>query len=213
MSSLPEDTPEGRVRSWIAAGETYGVEFKSEHRKPLNDRDLVEAVVCLANGAGGALLVGVEDDGTPTGARPRHEGGVTDPLRVQALIANNTQPPLSTQVQAVEIDGTPVLAVEVPDSPRVVGTSQGTYLRRAVGGDGRPMCVPYHAHEMLASEIDRGTVDFAGLPARGATWDDLDPLEFQRVRRMVREAGHRADRVLADLSDREIACPGAGSVR
>lgn len=26
----------------------------------LNDRDLVEAVVCLANGAGGVLLVGVE---------------------------------------------------------------------------------------------------------------------------------------------------------
>ena len=55
---------------WLAGGETYSVEFKSEQRDRLNDRDLVEAVVCLANGTGGVLLVGVDDDGTATGARP-----------------------------------------------------------------------------------------------------------------------------------------------
>lgn len=80
-----------RVSRRIAEGESYGVEFKGEGRAPLNDRDLVEAVVCLANGTGGLLLVGVEDDGTVTGARPRHEAGRTDPLRLQALIANSTQ--------------------------------------------------------------------------------------------------------------------------
>jgi ATP-dependent DNA helicase RecG len=58
---------------------------------------------------------------------------------------------------------------------------------------------------MLAHEIDRGAVDYAALPVRGATWDDLDPLEFERVRRLVAEAGDSADRVLAGLSDEEIA--------
>ncbi len=61
--------------------------------------------MCLANGSGGVLLVGVEDDGTPTGARPRHENGKTDVLRLQALIANNTQPPVATSVAVVELDG------------------------------------------------------------------------------------------------------------
>jgi ATP-dependent DNA helicase RecG len=57
----------GRVARWVTGGETYEVEFKGEQRERLNDRDLVEAVVCLANGTGGVLLVGVEDDGTVSG--------------------------------------------------------------------------------------------------------------------------------------------------
>lgn len=194
-----------RVSRWIAAGETYEVEFKGEKNDALNDRDLVEAVVCLANGKGGALLVGVEDDGRVTGAQPRHEAGRTDPLRVQALVANTTQPPLSVTAAIVAVEGHDVLVVEVPDSPRVVGTTKGMYVRRAVGGDGRPTCVPYHAHEMLAHEVDRGAVDWAGLRVGGSTWGDLDPLEFERLRRMVTTAGAGGDRLLAGLSDREIA--------
>ena len=65
------------------------------------DRDLVEAMVCLANGHGGVLLIGIEDDGTVTGARPRHEAGRTDPFRVQALVANMTQPSISVAVSLV----------------------------------------------------------------------------------------------------------------
>lgn len=188
----------------IAHGETFDVEFRSDSPQ-LNDRDLVEAVVCLANGSGGVLLIGVEDDGTVTGARARHESGRTDPYRLQALVANTTQPPLSTTVDVVAVDDLEVLVVEVPNSPRVVGTSRGTYVRRALGGDGRPTCVPYHAHEMLAHEVDRGAEDWAALRLGGATWEDLDPLEFERLRRLVSAAGDGADRVLAGLSDHEIA--------
>jgi ATP-dependent DNA helicase RecG len=201
----PMDDLQGRVSQWIAGGERYDVEFKGEHRQPLNDRDLVEAVVCLANGTGGVLLVGVEDDGRVTGARPRHEAGRTDPLRVQALIANSTQPPVSAAVATVQVDDHAVLAILVPDSPRVVGTTKGTYVRRAIAADGRPTCLPYHAHEMLAHEVDRGAVDWASLRVNGAIWEDLDPLEFERLRRLVTTAGDGADRVLATLSDREIA--------
>ncbi len=207
METPPEQPADlaARAARWIADGETYEVEFKSEQRERLNDRDLVEAVVCLANGSGGELLVGVEDDGSVTGARPRHEAGRTDPLRVQAMIANMTQPALSTVAAVIQIGGAEVLVVEVPDSPRVVGTTRGTYVRRAVAGDGRPTCVPYHAHEMLAREVDRGAVDWAGLRIGGATWADLDPLEFERLRQLTATAGDRADRLLASLSDREIA--------
>ena len=165
-SDQTADLP-ARVAQWIAGGETYEVEFKGEQRERLNDRDLVEAVVCLANGTGGVLLIGVEDDGTVSGARPRHEAGRTDPLRVQTLIANMTQPALSAVAGIVQVEGTEVLVVEVPDSPRVVGTTRGTYVRRAIAGDGRPTCVPYHAHEMLAHEVDRGAVDWAGAAYRG----------------------------------------------
>ena len=68
-------TPE-KLRELIAEGETLAVEFKGEERAALSDRDLVESIVCLANrprDEPGWLLVGVEDDGRVTGARPRHE--------------------------------------------------------------------------------------------------------------------------------------------
>lgn len=83
-------TPE-RLLELIEAGESLNVEFKGEKKRVVTDRELIEAVVCLANrpGTGNAwLLVGVEDDGRITGARPRHEAGRTDPARLTALIAN-----------------------------------------------------------------------------------------------------------------------------
>lgn len=116
------------------------MELEGESRAPLNDRDLVEAVVCLANGSGGTLLVGVEDDGTVTGARPRHEAGRTDPLWVQALVANSTQPPLAVTAAVVQVRGQEVLVVEVPDSPGR-GHDAG-HLRAAGSGRRRKPRVP-----------------------------------------------------------------------
>ncbi len=47
----------------IANGETLTVEFKSDSawlsdKHSLSDKDLLEAVVCLANTSGGILLIG-----------------------------------------------------------------------------------------------------------------------------------------------------------
>jgi len=43
-------TPQ-ELRRLIDGGETLAVEFKGEDKAPLNDRELVEAAVCLANRA------------------------------------------------------------------------------------------------------------------------------------------------------------------
>lgn len=188
-----------------AAGKSFVVEFKGESRQPLSDSALVEAVVCLANGRGGTLLVGVEDDGTITGARPRHEASNTDPFRVQALLANRTVPPVRALAAVVDVDGLDVLVIEVEDAARVVGTSRGLYVRRAMTSKGQPECVAFPAHEMLAREIDRGALDYAHLLVPGATWDDLDPLELERVRSLVARAGASADPSLRELSDVDIA--------
>lgn len=196
---------EADARSLVEGGETFTVEFKSETSQPLSDGELIEAVVCLANGDGGHLLVGVEDDGRVSGARPRHESGRTDLSRIEALVAGNTLPPVRVETELVSLDGRDVLVLTVPDAARVTGTGKGRYLRRAIGGDGRPACMPFHAHEMLAHDIERGAVDYARLDVPDAVWGDLDPLEFERLRRMVRENGRRADSELANLSDLDIA--------
>lgn len=192
------------LRAIVAGGESFTIEFKGEERGRLSDDDVVETCVCLANGSGGTLLIGVEDDGRVTGAVPRHESGTTDPDRLRALIANRTQPPLRSVVELVDFDETVVVAITVDDEQRAVGTSQARYLRRATGPDGKPSCVPYHLHEMQAHEIGRGAIDYAAIEVPGASWDDLDPLEFERLRRIIRETG-TGDVVLAGLSDLEIA--------
>jgi ATP-dependent DNA helicase RecG len=162
----------------------------------------VEAVVCLANGQGGVLLVGVEDDGQVTGARFRH-GLVSDPLRVQSLIQGRTVPALTTRVHLQHYEGQSLLIIEVPRAERPVGTAGGHFLRRAVGADGRPICLPFFHHEMISREATLGLLDYSALPVAGATWDDLDLLEFYRLRQTIED--QQGDQTLLALSDLEMA--------
>jgi ATP-dependent DNA helicase RecG len=195
------------LRSLIAAGETMTIEFKGEERKPLNDRELVEAVVCLANRSGDApawLLVGVEDNGRITGARPRH-GRVTEPHKVCALISARTRPALTVKVEIMYVDQKPVLVIQIPPQHQPVGSSEGVYLRRIIGGDARPACIPMDVYAMQSLQSDRGLLDPSAQIIAAARWEDLDPLEFERFRRSVRERHGRSDESLLDLPDLELA--------
>ena len=195
------------LRSLIANGETLSAEFKGEERSPLNDRELVEAVVCLANRIGhdpAWLLIGVEDDGRVTGARPRH-GTATDTDKLAALIAGRTRPALAVGVEIVALDWQVVLVIQIPPQRQPVSTSEGVFLRRAVGGDGKPACVPMDSYAMQSLQADRGLLDPSAQVVDAARWQDLDPLEFERFRRSVRERRGRSDESLLDLPDLELA--------
>ena len=140
----------------ISSGEKLDVEFKGEQHASLNDRDLVEAVVCLANRHGNAsawLLIGVEDAGRITGAHPPH-GNDTDAGRLSALIAGRTRPPLACAVGVVEVSGHSVIVIEIPVQQQPVCTSDGMFLRRALGGDGRPACVPMDGYALQSLQSD-----------------------------------------------------------
>ena len=201
-------TPE-RLKELVEIGETLNVEFKGEEKGDLSDRDLIETVVCLANRPGSEpawLLIGVEKDGRVSGARPRDKtAGRTDTARVAALVSSRTRPSLAPRVELVSHEGKEVLVIEVPVSHFPVGTADGIYKRRGIGGDGKPMCVPFHFHEMQARQADRGLLDYSALSVPELAWSDLDPLEFERFRRSVRERRGRSDETLLDLPDLELA--------
>jgi ATP-dependent DNA helicase RecG len=191
----------------IREGETMDIEFKGEEKSPLSDNDLVEAVVCLCNRPGsepGYLLIGVEDDGRITGARPRQDT-LTHPGMVSALISGRTRPAQSCLAEIVEVSGKPVLVIQVMPSRTPVGTGSGKHVRRAMGSRGQPECLPYHFHEMQSSLADRQFQDYTAVKVAGATWDHLDPLEFERFRRCVRESRGRGDAALLELHDLELA--------
>ena len=187
----------------IAAGETLDVEFKRD----VNDTELVEAIVCLSNGSGGTLLIGVDDAGMVHGARPRH-GSTTDARRIEALVSNNTRPSVGVQAEMDAVDGKPILVIRVPPAPIPTATATGRYLRRVIGGDSRPACVPFFVFEHGALGLSQ---DPSAAVVPGATWSELDPLEIERFRRFVRESGGRGDRALIELGDEDL-CRALGGL-
>ena len=188
------------VRARVAGGESLTVEFKGESRERLNDTDLVEAAACMANARGGVLLIGVEDDGAITGAQPRH-GSYTDIRRVEALVGNQTQPSCPVACAVVPVDGVNVIVIRVPEGRPITATNRGVYKHRLLDVHGKPQCLPFYPHEMQSRESSRGALDFSAIIVPDATWDDLDPLEFERMRQTIARNGARADAALLTLSD------------
>ncbi len=189
------------MRRLLDGGETFTVEFKSDQGDdPINDTDVVEAVACLANGEGGFLFIGVSDDGTPHGARPRH-GPQTHPVRLQALIASRTEPSLEVAVELVEIEEVEVIVIAVIPANSVVGTLSGRYLRRAIDVHGRPQCLPMRPHEIVSRAGTVGAQDFSKVIVPELESGDLSEVEFARMRELARVGG---DDTLAQLSNEEM---------
>lgn len=180
----------------LADGEAYETEFKAE----ASDDNVVEAVVCLANGDGGRLYLGVADDGRVVGASPRH-GDHTDPDRLAAMIANKTAPSLAVGVEVVDVPGGPVVVIDVPKPGGLVATTSGLYVRRVIDVNGQPQCLPMRPHETAARVASLGAHDLSTLPIPGLRLVDLDSDELKRLRALARSAG---DRVLSDLSDLDL---------
>jgi ATP-dependent DNA helicase RecG len=177
--------------------ETLTVEFKSDQKR-LPDRDLIEAITCLANTDGGELWLGVEDNGTPTGLHPDHRqlNGLV------GLVAARTSPSLVVQVETVTFDGIEVARIQVPQAKGEVATSNGVYLRRRLRHDGTPECVPMLPHERTSRASTFGLSDVSAQPVAGSTLQDFDPLERDRLRQCIERYG--GDRVLLELDDEAL---------
>ena len=178
--------------------ETLSLEFKSDLKR-LPDDDLLDAVVALANSDGGTVYLGVEDDGTPTGIDKVHQ----DAVGLSAMIANRTVPPVSARAQIVGTEKTPVMQIDVPKSRSVVSTKSDKVLRRRMKVDGTPEGVPMYPYEIATRLSDLGRLDFSAQPVPDATRDDFDPLERDRLRRII-GTYQSSDRNLLELTDEEL---------
>lgn len=177
--------------------ESLTVEFKSD-RTRLSDRELVEAVVCLANADGGELWLGVEDDGTPTGLHVEHQ----NLSGLGGLVAARTSPSVMVAVTPAHLGGVAVARIAVPKAGSEVGTTSGVYLRRRIKHDGTPECAPMLPHDRASRAAHFGLADASAQPVAGATLADLDPLERERLRQSVQQYG--GDRVLLELDDEAL---------
>ncbi len=183
----------------IPAKETLELEFKSDIKK-LNDSELIDAIVAFANTSGGELYLGVEDDGTPTGVHASHK----DYTQLAAFVANRTVPPISVQVEPVYVhsDNIMVLVIRVPKSRSIVASSSGKIQRRRIKPDGTPENVPMYPYEITSRLSELSLLDFSAQPVPGAQYQDLDPLERERLRNIIR--AYNGEKYLLELSDEEL---------
>lgn len=183
--------------SVIPQQESLTCEFKSD-RLCLSDRDLIEAVVCMANAQGGEIYLGVEDDGTVTGLHANHR--LLDGLA--ALIANRTQPSIAVIVDALQVKGLPIARIAVPKSGTPIATNEGVLKRRRLQANGMPECVPYLPHEFASRQASFGLLDMSARPVAGATQADFDPIERARLRQFIER--FNGDRALLELDDAQL---------
>ncbi|MFQ6759450.1 MAG: ATPase [Deltaproteobacteria bacterium] len=188
---------EHQILERIQQGESLVLEFKSD-LKCLPDRELIAAVVALANTEGGDLLLGVEDDGAITGLHVNHASLAGLP----ALIANRTNPAISVRVEPITVQGHHIARIFVPKARQLVSTSEGLLLRRRLKLDGTPEAVPFYPHEFIQRQSSLGLVDPSAMPVEGVAVDLLDPLQRLRIRNAIKKYG--GDQSLLALADNEL---------
>ena len=133
-----------------------------------------------------------------TGAQPQHR----DAVRMCALVANKTVPPVSVRA-TIEGPDANILHLQVPRSQSVIATSSGKILRRRLKANSEPETIPMYPYEIPTRLSELGRLDFSAQPITDATRDDFDPLERERLRKIVGAYG-KSDKSLLELSDDEL---------
>lgn len=167
--------------------------------EPDEDR-LAEALVAFANADGGAIVIGVDDKGNPT-------GGV-DPDELEGSLRAATmrcRPPVQTSWEQQEVAGGLVVAVGVARSAELHSLDDGRVLVRA-GAVNRPL----RGEEIRQLAATRSSGDFEAETVPGVTRADLDEEIIQeyiakRQERTLRQVTISVDDLLKEIGALDLA--------
>lgn len=145
----------------IPKSENQYVEFKSEK---VAAKDLAEEVVAFANGEGGEIWIGIEDDGTVSGLSRDYEADVMNICRTAVI------PPLTPLYEEVEVGGQKVARLVIAKGvDRPYYTTKNRYLVR-VGSTKRVAS----REELIRLFQASGFFHYDLVPLNQATGADLD---------------------------------------
>jgi ATP-dependent DNA helicase RecG len=158
-------------------------------------RVAVEYAVAFANAQGGAIVFGVADR-TRGRAHAIHGSGTCDLDVWRRGIFDSTTPGIVAQVSELPVpEGTGrllVVRVERGTDPPY-GTSQGMFKIR-VGKNSMPL----DPSSFRRTQVSTGAIDWSAQLSKGATRSDLDPLEIERARSLLRRAQPGSDLLRLD---------------
>lgn len=164
--------PEGQ---FLERKSCYGRSGERVRRRDVRSvaRDIAETLSAMANADGGTLVVGVEDDGTPTGVDYPE-----DRLNVlQEAPRNLVRPPLRARTETPSVHGAHLLVFEVDWSPEAHQLTDGRYLLR-VGDQNQPF--PAEQIEALKAGKRRRVAEVRIVPEASLADLDLSLLEWLR---------------------------------
>lgn len=154
------------IRKLIEKGETGQAEFKSEREKNI---DFAKEITAFANGAGGYLLVGVEDNGEVS--------GITNPSEFEEKIYNvcsdSTRPVVTPELWKYKIEGKDVFCLYVSagfSKPYAIlqRRKERYYIRRGTRTQ------EASRDELLRLFQTSGQVHYETTPAIKGKYSDLD---------------------------------------
>jgi ATP-dependent DNA helicase RecG len=165
------------IQSLIESGESSHVEFKSS---AFHNESLAKEIVAFANMRGGQILVGVEDDGTPS--------GLDEPSkmieRIIHICRNNIIPPLIPDLAAVRHGYRHILIVTVEQGkakPYKVKSSNRYYIRAGTSA------IEPTQEELVRLLQDGAQFHFEASVLAGNGIDDLDLLKVRQYCRDYRK--------------------------
>jgi ATP-dependent DNA helicase RecG len=158
-----------QVKLLIREGEGLTVELK-ERYIPRIDED----IVAFANAKGGAILLGVRDDGTIVGER------LTNDMKAKInSLTRNCNPPITTRLSQVGA----VVAVVVEEGAEKPYSCGSGYYRRL---DGNTQKMSHDELRIMFAENE--PLPFEEKTIKGFTFDDVSKL---KIRAFTKEAGIR----------------------
>ena len=163
--------------------ESQFLDFKPWQGPKEDLRLACEYASCFANGAGGVVVFGVSDK--LCGRAQAIQGAKGYDLDVfRRGIFDGTRPGIEAEVEEITVpEGTgKLLIVRVAEGTRKpYGTAAGLYKQR-VGKN----CMPLDPIAFQRAQISIAAVDWSGGLARGVGLHDLDPLQIERARQILR---------------------------
>ena len=179
--------------------ESETLDFKEwiSDRKKLYKK-LIECAVCFANQKGGTLVLGVRDR---VRGREKAITGCTgyNIDEIKTNIYEATDPKILVDIEEVFIDGigVTILLIHIPQGIGIHTTTGGTSKIR-IGKDCKPLTGSMRQKRL----VELGFMDLTAEIIEGLSYDDLDKVEIQRLKNILR--ARKPESSLLKLSDRDL---------
>ena len=163
-------------------------------------KSLPETVSAFANGAGGIIVLGLDED---NGFAPVRVNAAALADSMASACADNVVPAVRARIEIVTVEGRPVVAAAIPPVEpdqrpcyvKTQGIEHGSYIREH---DGDRHLSSYEIHLMVSGH---GQPQDDTVIVPDATMADLDPVE---VNRLIERFRTRRGKAFTRFSDTEV---------
>lgn len=159
------------------------VDFKAWNGAKEAQKLAGEYACCFANASGGVVIFGVDDKKLGR-AQAIHGVQGYDLHDFRGSIFNGTRPGIEADVEEIDVpegSGKILVVRVVSGASKPYGTAAGLFKQR-VGKS----CMPLDSTAFQRAQVSTGAVDWSGAPAMGVGLQDLDPLQIERARQILR---------------------------